>query len=98
MNDDDPCDVVHERFAELVLREHELGRPIGGTPHTIKAVTRDDIVDHYRRHYHPTHARGHRGRRGRPRPALRAGGDRAGPFAMGGCSTPAAPTGRREPG
>ena len=35
MNDDDPGDVVHERFAELVLGEHPLGRPIGGTVDTI---------------------------------------------------------------
>jgi predicted Zn-dependent peptidase len=51
MNDDDPADVVHERFAELVLRSHPLGRPIGGTPETIGAVGRDDIAAHYREHY-----------------------------------------------
>jgi predicted Zn-dependent peptidase len=51
MNDDDPADVVHERFAELVLGGHPLGRPIGGTPQTIGAVGRDDIAEHYREHY-----------------------------------------------
>lgn len=51
MNDDDPSDVVHERFVELVMGGHPLGRPIGGTPDTIRAVTPGDIVDHYRRHY-----------------------------------------------
>jgi predicted Zn-dependent peptidase len=51
MNDDDPGDVVHERFAEVVLGENPLGRPIGGTPDTIRAVGRDDIVSHYQRHY-----------------------------------------------
>jgi predicted Zn-dependent peptidase len=51
MNDDDPGDVVHERFAELVLGGHPLGRPIGGTPGTIDAVGRDDIAAHYSRHY-----------------------------------------------
>lgn len=51
MNDDDPGDVVHERFAQLVLGGHPLGRPIGGTPDTIEAVRRDDIAAHYRRHY-----------------------------------------------
>lgn len=51
MNDDDPADLVHERFAELVLGTHPLGRPIGGTPETIRAVGRDDIADHYREHY-----------------------------------------------
>jgi predicted Zn-dependent peptidase len=51
MNDDDPSDVVHERFAEAVLGVHPLGRPIGGTPQTIAAVGRDDIDNHYREHY-----------------------------------------------
>jgi predicted Zn-dependent peptidase len=51
MNDDDPGDVVHERFAEAVLGTHPLGRPIGGTPQTIAAVGRDDVFSHYRHHY-----------------------------------------------
>jgi predicted Zn-dependent peptidase len=53
MNDDDPSDVVHERFAEAVLAGHELGRPIGGTAETILAVGRDAVVGHYTRHYQP---------------------------------------------
>jgi predicted Zn-dependent peptidase len=51
MNDDDPADVVHERFAEAVLGMHPLGRPIGGTPETIRAVGRGDIAEHYAQHY-----------------------------------------------
>jgi predicted Zn-dependent peptidase len=51
MNDDDPGDVVHERFAETVLGSHPLGRPIGGTAETIRAVSRDDIAAHYAEHY-----------------------------------------------
>ncbi len=51
MNDDDPGDVVHERFAEAVLGLHPLGRPIGGTADSIRAVGRDDIVEHYAEHY-----------------------------------------------
>ncbi len=53
MNDDDPSDVVHEKFAELVLGDHPLGRPIGGTPDTIRAVPREAIWEHYRQHYVP---------------------------------------------
>ena len=53
MNDDDPSDVVHEKFAELVLGDHPLGRPIGGTPETIRAVPREAIWEHYREHYVP---------------------------------------------
>jgi len=51
MNDDDPSDVVHERFAEAVLAGHDLGRPIGGTPESIRAVGRDEVAAHYTRHY-----------------------------------------------
>lgn len=53
MNDDDPSDVVHERFATVVLGDHPLGRPIGGTPETIRAVPRDAVWEHYREHYRP---------------------------------------------
>ncbi|MCL2092422.1 MAG: insulinase family protein [Micrococcales bacterium] len=53
MNDDDPSDVVHEQFATAVLGHHPLGRPIGGTPATIRAVPRDAVVAHYRDHYRP---------------------------------------------
>lgn len=53
MNDDDPSDVAHERFATVVLGDHPLGRPIGGTPDTIRAVPRDAVWEHYRQHYRP---------------------------------------------
>jgi predicted Zn-dependent peptidase len=53
MNEDDPTDVVHEEFATLVLGDHPLGRPIGGTPGTIQAVPREAVWDHYRRTYVP---------------------------------------------
>ena len=53
MNDDDPQDVVHEAFAEAVLGEHELGRPIGGTNDTIKAVSRSAVWDYYQQNYRP---------------------------------------------
>ncbi|MFC7405295.1 M16 family metallopeptidase [Georgenia alba] len=54
MNDDDPTDVAHERFALAVLGDHPLGRPIGGTPETIRAVPRDAVLEHYRRTYVPS--------------------------------------------
>ncbi|MFM6980891.1 MAG: M16 family metallopeptidase, partial [Micrococcales bacterium] len=53
MNDDDPQDVAHEKFFEAVLGAHELGRPIGGTPETIKAVSRNAVWDHYQANYRP---------------------------------------------
>ncbi|NCT92022.1 insulinase family protein [Cellulomonas sp. APG4] len=54
MNDDDPTDVVHEQFAAAVLGTHPLGRPIGGTPGSIRAVPRDAVAAHYREHYGPS--------------------------------------------
>jgi predicted Zn-dependent peptidase len=53
MNDDDPQDVAHEAFAEAVLGDHPLGRPIGGTDETITAVTRDAVWSHYQANYRP---------------------------------------------
>lgn len=53
MNDDDPSDVVHEQFAAAVLGNHPLGRPIGGTPDTIRSVPRDAVWEHYVEHYRP---------------------------------------------
>jgi predicted Zn-dependent peptidase len=53
MNDDDPSDVVHELFAELVLGDHPLGRPIGGTPEAIREVPAAAIREHWAQHYEP---------------------------------------------
>jgi len=51
MADDDPTDATSERFFEAVLGEHPLGRPIGGSPATITAVSRDAVAEHYRDNY-----------------------------------------------
>jgi predicted Zn-dependent peptidase len=51
MNDDDPSDVVHERFAEAVLGSHSLGRPIGGTPESIVEIDREHVSAHFHEHY-----------------------------------------------
>ena len=53
MADDDPSDVVSERFFEAVFGEHPLGRPIGGSPASIGAVDRDAVLAHYRANYRP---------------------------------------------
>ena len=53
MDSDDPSDVAHEKFVEAVLGSHPLGRPIGGTPEAIRAISRDSVLDHYRRYYRP---------------------------------------------
>jgi len=54
MNDDDPSDVAHEQFTAAVLGAHPLGRPIGGTPSTIRGVPRSAVYDHYTEHYGPS--------------------------------------------
>jgi predicted Zn-dependent peptidase len=51
MADDDPSDVVSESFFEAVFGEHPLGRPIGGNPAAISAVTREAVWEHYRANY-----------------------------------------------
>lgn len=53
MAGDDPADVANERFFEGVLGRHPLGRPIGGDPDTIRAVTREAVWAHYRANYRP---------------------------------------------
>lgn len=53
MDSDDPTDVAHENFVAAVLGVHPLGRPIGGTPAAIKAVSRDSVWAHYQRYYRP---------------------------------------------
>jgi predicted Zn-dependent peptidase len=53
MAEDDPADVVGERLFEAVLGEHPLGRPVGGTPEAIRAVTREAVWEHYLGAYRP---------------------------------------------
>jgi predicted Zn-dependent peptidase len=47
-SDDTPDDFVHERFMEHLLPGHPLSRPILGTPETVKAVTREGLLEHMR--------------------------------------------------
>ncbi|WP_157002555.1 M16 family metallopeptidase [Agromyces laixinhei] len=53
MAGDDPGDVANERFFEVLLGAHPLGRPIGGNPETIRRATRDGVWEHYRANYRP---------------------------------------------
>jgi len=50
---DDPADLAGEAFFASAYADHPLGRPIGGTPDSIRAVRRDDVVSHYQEHYAP---------------------------------------------
>jgi predicted Zn-dependent peptidase len=53
MAEDDPADVANERFFEAVLGAHPLGRPIGGSPQTIREAARDVVWEHYQANYRP---------------------------------------------
>ncbi|GMA27047.1 M16 family metallopeptidase [Arenivirga flava] len=53
MAEDDPADVAGERIARAVYGAHPLGRPIGGTPESIRAVDRDAVHRHYRETHVP---------------------------------------------
>ncbi|MGN6409503.1 MAG: M16 family metallopeptidase [Curtobacterium sp.] len=50
---DDPADVAGEAFFAAAFDGHALGRPIGGTPESIRAVQRDEVLAHYHEHYAP---------------------------------------------
>ncbi|WP_249666093.1 M16 family metallopeptidase [Nocardioides faecalis] len=54
MHDDDPDDVVQNLLAELAWgADGDLGRPIAGTTDSIEAMTPEQVMDFYRRHYVP---------------------------------------------
>ncbi|QWW20707.1 insulinase family protein [Schaalia sp. 19OD2882] len=53
MAEDSPSDLVHDAFQLAVHGDVPLGRPVGGTPDAIRAVTREDVWEHYRASYGP---------------------------------------------
>lgn len=53
MSEDSPTGVVHDAFQRAVHGDTPIGRPVGGTPDAIRAVTRDEVWNHYREHYGP---------------------------------------------
>jgi predicted Zn-dependent peptidase len=54
MHADDPGEVVQEVVAGHVFAGSGLGRPVIGSPGSIAALTRDQVVRHWRRHYGPS--------------------------------------------
>ncbi|MCY0094181.1 M16 family metallopeptidase [Hoeflea ulvae] len=48
---DTPDDVVYDKFAEAAFRDQTIGRPILGTPETVKAFTTAQIKSYLARHY-----------------------------------------------
>ena len=51
MTEDDPGDLVHEEFSLAMWGDTPLGRPIAGSVESVRALSRDQIAEHYRRHY-----------------------------------------------
>ena len=51
MEQDNPEYLVFEIFTQNFWREHPLGKPILGTPESIDALTRDRMMDYFRRRY-----------------------------------------------
>ncbi|MDP9470587.1 MAG: insulinase family protein [Chloroflexota bacterium] len=50
---DSPEDLVHEVIDEVVWGNHAVGRSIAGSEETVGAITRDGMVDFWRRNYRP---------------------------------------------
>ena len=55
--EDDPSFVASRAFRKAVYgEEHPYGRLVSGSEETIDRITRDDIVDFYKRYYRPNNA------------------------------------------
>jgi predicted Zn-dependent peptidase len=54
MHDDDPGDMVHDTFAQALLGDSPLGRPILGTVTSIESLGRDAILGYYQEEYLPS--------------------------------------------
>ena len=53
MDADSPDGLVHEIFSSNFWKDHSLGQAILGTPETVKAFTREAVLDYYKRIYTP---------------------------------------------
>jgi predicted Zn-dependent peptidase len=49
--DEDPQQLSYTLLDEALWGRHPMGRPIIGTPRTIAAIAREDLVDHVSKHY-----------------------------------------------
>ncbi len=53
MYEDAPEDHVYDHYEAAMYPAHPLGRPIIGTPETVRSFTRDDLTGYMDRHYVP---------------------------------------------
>jgi predicted Zn-dependent peptidase len=53
MHEDDPTDMVHDQFAQVLFGEGQLSRPVLGSVESIESISRTAINGYYRRRYRP---------------------------------------------
>ncbi len=53
MDQDNPESLLHEIFTEGFWPDHALGRPIHGTPETVRRFTRETLFEHHRAWFAP---------------------------------------------
>lgn len=53
MYEDTPEDHVFDLYEEAMYPDHPLGRPVIGTPETVRSFTREDLAGYIGRHYVP---------------------------------------------
>ncbi|HBV58408.1 MAG TPA: hypothetical protein DEB73_04100 [Candidatus Magasanikbacteria bacterium] len=53
MYKDNPTMYVEQLFEELMYKNHPLGRDVGGTPETVRALSREMILNYYHQFYNP---------------------------------------------
>jgi predicted Zn-dependent peptidase len=53
MHEDDPTDMVHDQFAQVLFGDGPLGRPVLGSVDSIESIGRGPIAGYYRRRYRP---------------------------------------------
>ena len=51
--EDSPDELVHDLFVQNLFSNHPIGRSVIGTPATVSALKREDIVEYTRRFYRP---------------------------------------------
>ena len=55
MVEDTPDELIYDLFSQAFYRNHTLGRPIQGTVKTVRAMSRRQLLDFFRRSYRPEH-------------------------------------------
>ncbi len=53
MHEDDPTDMVHDQFAQVLFGDTPLARPVLGSVASIEAMNRPSVAGYYRRRYRP---------------------------------------------